>query len=93
LVEEKPKEEKLGKEVGKVTHYFTKLNVAIVALTGTIKVGDKIQIKGATSDFKQKIDSMQIEHEKVKEAKKGQAIGLKVKEHAREHDIIYKVAK
>ena len=89
---EEAKEEKLGEEVGKVTHYFTKLGVAIIELTDTLKVGDKIHIKGATSDFKQKIASMQIEHEKIEEAKKGQGIGLKVKEHAREHDTVYKVS-
>ena len=90
---EKAKEESLGKEVGKVTHYFTNLSVAIIELSGTLKVGDKIHIKGATSDFKQKIASMQIEHDKIEEAKKGDAIGLKVKEHAREHDVVYRVNK
>lgn len=86
-----PKEESLGKEIGKVTHYFTNLSVAIIELKDTLKVGDKIRIKGATSDFKQKVESMQIEHEKVEEAKKGQGIGLKVKEHARENDTVYKI--
>tara|TARA_Y100000310_G_scaffold342261_1_gene444748 strand:+ start:453 stop:719 length:267 start_codon:yes stop_codon:yes gene_type:complete len=80
-----------GKEVGKVTHYYTHLSVAVVELTGTLKVGDKIKVKGATSDFTQAVDSMQIEKDKIQEAKKGQSIGLKVKEHARQHDIVYKV--
>jgi len=90
-VKEEAKEEKLGKEIGKVTHYFTNIGVAVVELSGDLKVGDKIKIKGATSDFKQKVASMQIEHEKVEEAKAGQAIGMKVKEHAREGDGVYKV--
>lgn len=90
MADEMPKE-KLGKEIGKITHYFTKLGVAIVELSAGLKVGETIHIKGATSDFKQKVDSMQIEHDKIEEAKKGQAIGLKVKEHAREHDVVYKV--
>ncbi len=93
MAEEKKEEkkEKEEKEVGKVTHYFNKIGVAIVELSDTLKVGDNVHIKGATSDFTQKVESMQIEHEDVKEAKKGDAIGLKVKEHAREHDIVYKV--
>ena len=80
-----------GKEVGKVTHYYTHLGVAVVELSGTLKAGDKIRIKGATSDFEQTVDSMQIEKDKIEEAKKGQSIGLKVKEHARQHDVVYKL--
>ena len=91
--EEAPKEEMLGEEIGKVTHYFTKIGVCVVELSKDLKVGDTIHIKGATSDFKQKVDSMQIEHDKLEEAKAGQAIGMKVKEHAREHDKVYKVTK
>lgn len=90
---EEVKEESLGEEIGKVTHYFTKIGVAVIELSGDLKVGDEIHIKGATSDFKQKVDSMQIEHENIEEAKAGQSIGLKVKEHAREGDTVYKVAK
>lgn len=86
--EKKGKEEK---EIGKVTHYFTKIGVVVVELSDVLKVGDTIHIKGATSDFTEKVDSMQIEHENVESAKKGDAIGLKVKEHAREHDIVYKI--
>ncbi len=88
---EEAKEEKLGEEIGKVTHYFTKIGVAVIELSGDLKVGDSIRIKGATSDFKQKVKSMQIEHESIEEAKAGQSIGLKVKEHAREGDTVYKV--
>ena len=84
-------EAKKEKEVGKVTHYFTHLKVAIVDLSGTLKVGDKIHIKGATSDFTQKVASIQIEHKAVEEAKKGKSIGMKVKEHVREHDAVFLV--
>jgi len=94
-IEEKKeaKEEKLGEEIGKITHYFTKIDVGVIEISkGSLKVGDKIKIKGATTDFEQKIDSMQIEHEKVEEAKAGQSIGLKVKEHVREHDTVYKAS-
>lgn len=82
---------KEGKEVGKIAHFYDHINVAVVEVTGKIKVGDKIKIKGTTTDFEQKVDSMQIEHEAIKEAKKGDAIGMKVKEEVREHDKVYLV--
>ena len=85
------KEKSLGNKIGKVVHYYTNLEVGIIELSGTLKVGDKIKIKGATTDFEQKIASMQIEHEKVEEAKKGKSIGLKVKKHVRQNDVVYKV--
>ena len=80
-------EEKL---IGRITHYFTNIGVAVVELTdGKLSVGDKIHIKGSTSDFEQMIDSMQIEHENVKNAKKGDAVGLKVEQQIREGDEVY----
>ena len=79
------------REVGVVSHYFTKIGVAIVELTDAVKVGQKLHIKGATSDFTQKLESMQIDHKPVEEAKKGDSIGLKIKEHAREHDKVFVV--
>ena len=81
------------KPVGKVVHYYTKLGVAAIDLTGSLKVGDEIHILGHTSDFTQKVDSMQIKNKEIQEAKKGNAIGLKAKEHARENDTVYKVEK
>lgn len=80
------------KEVGKVTHFFTKISVGVIKLSGKLKDGETIRIKGATTDFKQKATSMQIEHEKVKEAGKGKSIGLKVSNPVREGDTVYKVA-
>jgi putative protease len=80
-----------GRKIGKVTHYFSKIGVAVIKLKERLKVGDEIHIKGATSDFKQKVDSMQIEHDSIEEAEAGQSVGLKVKGHAREHDDVYKV--
>jgi len=82
-------EEDLGKEIGKIAHYFTKIGVAVIELTDKLKVGDTIRIKGATSNFTQTVDSMQIEHEKLEEAKKGHSIGLKVLEHVRQGDTVY----
>ena len=85
------KEEALGEEIGRITHYYTHIGVGVLEITkGTLKVGDKIRIKGATTDFEQKVDSMQIEHEEIEEAEAGQAIGMKVKEHVREHDKVYR---
>ncbi len=81
----------MEKQVGKITHYYTKIGVAVVEVTDTIKKGDKIHIKGAHTDFEQTVDSMQIEHQSIEEAKPGQSIGLKVNEHVREGDIVFKV--
>jgi putative protease len=79
-------------EIGKVTHYFGKIGVAAIEITqDSLSVGDKIRIRGHTSDFTQTVDSMQIDGQPVEEATVGQAIGIKVAEHAREHDAVYKV--
>jgi outer membrane biosynthesis protein TonB len=77
--------------VGVVTHYYGHLSVAAVKLEVALKVGDTIRVIGHTSDFRQKVDSMQIEHDAVTEAIGGDEIGLKVVEHAREHDVVYRV--
>ncbi len=80
-------------KVGVVTHYFGHIQVAAIELTdGELKVGDTIHVKGHTSDFTQPVESIQIEHESVEQATLGQTIGLGVKEHVREHDVVYKVA-
>lgn len=78
-------------EVGKISHYFTKIGVAIIDLKATLKVGDEICVKGSTTDFSQKVSSMQIEHENVDEAEAGKSIGLKLDNKAREGDVVYKV--
>ena len=78
-------------QVGKVTHYFAKIRVAVIEVTdGSIKVGDEIHIKGHTSDFRQKVDSMQMEHENVEISDPGQSIGLKMAEPVRANDMVYK---
>ena len=81
------------KEIGVVTHYFGHLDVGIIKLKDSLKIGDTIHFKGHTSDFEQVVESMQIEHQDVQEAKSGEMVGLKVKEHVREHDVVYKVIK
>ncbi len=84
-------EEKNQELVGEITHFFSKIGVGIIKLKKPLKVGDTIQIKGATSDFEQRVDSMQIDHKDVEKAKKGDDIGLKVKDKTREGDKVYKV--
>jgi putative protease len=80
-------------KIGHVSHYFGKIQVAAIELTeGELSVGDTIHIKGHTSDFMQKIDSMQIDNADVTEAKKGQGVGIRVTEHARIGDDVYKVS-
>jgi len=80
------------KLVGKVTHYFDKIKVAAVKLSSGLKIGESIRIKGGeNTDFTQKVTSMEIRHKKVKRAKKGEEIGLKVKEKVREGYKVYKV--
>jgi putative protease len=79
-------------ELGKVTHYFSKIGVMAFAITqDTLRVGDTIHIKGHTSDFTQKVDSMQIDNKSVTEAGVGQSVGMRVAQHAREHDQVFKV--
>ena len=77
-------------EVGHVSHFFTKINVAVIELGAPLAVGDTILIKGPTTDFEQVVGSMQIEHENIERAKAGQSIGLKVEQRVRERDIVYK---
>lgn len=80
-----------GKLVGKVTHYFNKIGVAVIELSDSLKVGDQIKITGGTTDFTQTIDSMEVEHQKVAEAKPGDSFGLKVNEPVREGYNVYKL--
>jgi len=82
-------EEKL---IGKITHYFGKIGVAVLELTeGDLRVGESIHIKGHGADFSQTVDSMQVEHQNVEQAKKGDDVGLKVDEKVKEGAEVYKV--
>lgn len=76
---------------GVISHYYSHLGVAAVVLEGDLIVGDTIHIKGHTTDFTQKVESIQLEHKDINQAKKGEDVGIKVKEHTREHDVVYKV--
>ena len=74
------------KKIGSVTHFYDKLSVAIVKLTAPLKIGDEIGVKGNSTDFKQTVESIQFEHQDLESAKKGQEVGIKVKEKVREGD-------
>jgi translation elongation factor EF-1alpha len=77
-------------EIGRITHFYTKISVAVIELTAPLAVGDTIVIKGPTTDFEQNVDSMQIEHSNVQRAEAGQSIGLRVAQRVRENDMVYK---
>jgi putative protease len=77
-------------EVGRITHFFPKISVAVIELRESLKVGDTIAVKGPTTDFEQPVESMQIEHKEVQKAEAGQNIGLKVAQRVRETDLVYK---
>ena len=77
-------------EIGRITHFFTKINVAVIELTMPLAVGDTIVIKGPTTDFEQPVESMQIEHNNVQRAEAGQSIGLRIAQRVRENDMVYK---
>ena len=79
-------------KIGKVTHYFDRLGVAVFEITdGELKVGDTVHVVGHTTNFTQPIDSMQFEHQAIPSASAGQSIGVKVKSPARQHDEVFKV--
>jgi putative protease len=78
-------------EIGRVVDYFAKIEVAGIDLTGKLRVGDTIHIKGHTTDLEQAVESMQIEHDQVEEAGSGDKIGIRVKERCRGGDHVYKV--
>ena len=82
-----------GERIGVVTHYYGNVSVAIVKLDAgvTLRVGDQIHIRGHTSDFAQRVESLQVEHAQVSEVGPQDDFGMKVKDHAREHDVVYRV--
>jgi translation elongation factor EF-Tu-like GTPase len=80
-----------NKEIGSVSDYFIKVGVAAIKLKGSLKVGDTVHIKGATTDFEETVNSMQINREDVKSAKSGDEIGIKVKDRVRKNDKVFLV--
>lgn len=78
-------------QIGRVTHFYKKIGVAIVELSDSLLVGDTIHISGHTTDLTQNVDSMQMEHQNIEKAEKGQIIGVRVKDEVRVKDIVFKV--
>lgn len=78
-------------EIGRVTHYFNHLNVAVLKLTDNLKLGDKIHILGHSTDLIERIASMEVNHHSVVWVKPGEDVAIKVNEPVREHDIVYRV--
>lgn len=87
-----PKTKEEEKPIGKITHYFSNIGVAVIDLSSPLKEGEEIRIMGGeNTDFNQIVDSMQVDHKEVKSAKKGDSVGLKVKEKVHEGYKVYKV--
>jgi len=79
-----------GKKIGEITHYFDNIQVAIVKLAAPLKKGDKVKIKGNTTDLEEEVASMQVEHADIDEAKEGDEVGIKVSQKVREGDEVFK---
>ena len=81
-----------GERIGVVTHFYGAPSVAIVKLeTGTLRIGDTIHFQGHTTDFSQRVESLQVEHAAVDAVGPSDDFGVKVTQHVREHDVVYKV--
>ena len=78
--------------IGRVTHYFGHLSVAAVTLTAPLKVGDRIHVRGHTTDLVQDVASMEVEHRSVEQAGPGDDVALAVDDHVREHDLVFREA-
>ena len=78
--------------IGTITHLYSHLGVGIIALTAPLKVGDTIKVKGHTTDFTQKVDSLQLNHQDIKEAKSGDEVGLKTTEQIKDGAEVFKVS-
>lgn len=79
------------KLIGKITHFYNHISVGIIELSASLKAGEEIHVKGANDDFTQKVESIQIEHRDVEEAKKGDVIGIKVEQKVHEGSKVYLV--
>ncbi|MBL7158119.1 MAG: hypothetical protein ISS91_01235 [Candidatus Omnitrophica bacterium] len=84
--------EELGESIGEITHFFPHVKAAVIKIKkGDVAVGDTLYIKGHTTDFEQKVKSMQANHAPIEKASKGQEIGMKVKSKVRHGDKVYKI--
>jgi len=80
-----------GELVGKVTHYFDGIGVVVLELSSSLTVGDTIRIVGENIDFNQVVDSMEVDRQKISQAKSGDSVGLKVLQKAKEGCKVYKI--
>lgn len=80
-----------GELIGKVTHYFGNIGVAVIELKSELVMGDTVRIVGGETDFTQTVDSMEVEHEKINEAKKGDSVGIKVEQKVKDGYRVYKI--
>jgi len=78
-------------QVGVITHYYDHIGVGVVEVSGALKIGDQLHIKGGSTDFTQEVTSMQVEHKQIDAAKKGDIVGMKVDQEVAEKDVVYKV--
>jgi translation elongation factor EF-1alpha len=81
-----------GKLVGEVNHFYNRIGVAVIDLVDMLRVGDQVHFFGRSTDFRQEVASMQIEHEPITEAGKGQEIAMKVERRVRNHDKVYRLS-
>lgn len=78
--------------IGEVNHFYNRIGVAVIDLVGTVQLGDQVHFFGRSTDFRQEVRSMQIEHQSITEAGKGQEIAMKVERMVRNHDKVYKLS-
>ncbi len=81
----------MDKEIGKVTHFYDKIGVMVVKLTDKVSVGDTIKVKRGDEELEETIESMQVEHENIEKAKKGDEIAIKISGKTKEGAVVYKV--
>lgn len=81
----------MGKLIGKVTHYYNKISVAIIELESEIEVGEMVRFGGKKTDFSQRIESLQKNHQNILKAEKGEVVGVKVEQEVEEGDEVYKI--
>jgi hypothetical protein len=77
-------------EIGHIIHFFPKINVAVIELSLPLSVGDRILVKGPSTDFEQTVESIQIERKPIQRAEGGQSVGLKLVQSVKEKDVVYK---
>ena len=78
-------------EIGKVTHYYNHLGVAVLTLTDSLKLGDRIHIYGHSTDFTQRVSSMEVDHHGIVWVKPGDNVAIRVIQPVHEHDMVYRV--